>query len=279
LAPDATSFQKSRHASAVHDYQNMISRARAALQRRQREQLAAWARTVTTWQVRPLQRDSGNDSISPALDAAAADISSLLQTGVTYAAKVIAIIGTDATTARSAPSLPAGLQGSTIVVNNFPANDNQEAAWQTDLLHDGATTVVLLTPAAGDQLGSLVRQSLDGAITDTLTSVLFPLGQYKLRPDAFHQLWQLLHLLTSDYPHAMASITGYTDDLPTPGGNLKLSRRRAQTVEDWLIAHGVAASRLQAAGYGDANPVAPNTPQGQPLNRRVIVVIDPTALA
>jgi outer membrane protein OmpA-like peptidoglycan-associated protein len=279
LPPGATSFQKSHYANATHDYQNMMSRARATLQRRQREQLAAWARTVTTWNVRRLQRHPGNDSINTALGAATADVASLLQTGENYAAKVITIIGTDPISARSAPSLPSGLRGSTIVVNNFPGNDDEEAAWQADLLHDGATRVVLLTSATDDQLGFIVRQGLDGATTDTLTSVLFALGQYKLRPDAVHQLWHLLHLLTTDYPDATASINGYTDDLPTPGGNLKLSRRRAQTIEDWLIAHGVAASRLQAAGYGDTNPIAPNTPEGQPLNRRVAVVIDPTAPA
>ena len=79
------------------------------------------------------------------------------------------------------------------------------------------------------------------------------------------------------YPHAVASIDGYTDDLPAPGGNLLLSQSRAHAVQQWLIAHGVAASRLQAAGYGDADPVAPNTSAGQPLNRRVVVVIDPVA--
>jgi flagellar motor protein MotB len=36
------------------------------------------------------------------------------------------------------------------------------------------------------------------------------------------------------------------------------------------------ADRLQTYGYGDADPVAPNTPAGQPLNRRVDVIIDPT---
>jgi outer membrane protein OmpA-like peptidoglycan-associated protein len=50
-------------------------------------------------------------------------------------------------------------------------------------------------------------------------------------------------------------------------------------VEEWLIAHGVAAARLQAFGYGDTDPVAPNTPDGQPLNRRVVVVIDPAVAA
>jgi outer membrane protein OmpA-like peptidoglycan-associated protein len=43
----------------------------------------------------------------------------------------------------------------------------------------------------------------------------------------------------------------------------------------WLVAHNVAAGRLQAFGYGDTDPVAPNTSGGQPLNRRVVVVIDP----
>jgi outer membrane protein OmpA-like peptidoglycan-associated protein len=66
-----------------------------------------------------------------------------------------------------------------------------------------------------------------------------------------------------------------TDNLPFPGGNLQLSELRAQEVEDWLIAHGVAADRIETFGSGDTDPVAPNTPSGQPLNRRVVVVIDP----
>jgi len=54
-----------------------------------------------------------------------------------------------------------------------------------------------------------------------------------------------------------------------------LSQRRAQSVKNWLVAHDVPASRLQTVGYGDTDPVAANTATGQPLNRRVIVIIDP----
>jgi outer membrane protein OmpA-like peptidoglycan-associated protein len=133
----------------------------------------------------------------------------------------------------------------------------------------------MLTPATDDQLIAVVRQGLDGAITDTLTSVLFGLGQYKLQGAALPQLRRLLHLLSVSYPQATASINGYTDSLPVPGGNLQLSQQRAQEVGQWLIAHGIAASRLQAFGCGDTDPVAPNSPTGQPLNRRVVVVIDP----
>ena len=49
----------------------------------------------------------------------------------------------------------------------------------------------------------------------------------------------------------------------------------SSSVQEWLITHGIAASRLQAFGYGETDPLAPNTTSGQPLNRRVVVVIDP----
>ena len=120
-----------------------------------------------------------------------------------------------------------------------------------------------------------LQEGLDGAIIDTLTSVLFAPGQYMLEPGALPQMRRLLHLLAVSYPYATATINGYTDGLPALGGNLRLSRLRAQEVGQWLIVHGIAAGRLQAFGYGDTNPVAPNTPAGQPLNRRVVVVVDP----
>ena len=191
------------------------------------------------------------------------------------AGKVIAIIGTDDATARFAPDPPAALEGSTVVVDNFPGDSDEESGWQASLVQGGAARAVLLTPVTDDQLVPVVRQGLDGAVADTLSSVLFGLGQYRLAPAALPQLRRLLDLLTARYPDAVATIDGYTDDLPTPGGNLLLSQRRAQSVEDWLVAHGVPASRLQAVGYGDTDPVAANTATGQPLNRRVIVIIAP----
>jgi outer membrane protein OmpA-like peptidoglycan-associated protein len=197
--------------------------------------------------------------------------------GVVHA--VIVIVGITGAIARSTPAPLTGLQGSTVVVDDFPGTTDEEFAWQASLVQGGAARAVVLTLGTDDQLISVVRQGLDGAVTDTLTSVLFGLGEYQVRAAALPQLRKLLHLLTVDYPHATASINGYTDSLPVPGGNLRLSRLRAQDVEKWLIAQGVAAGRLQAFGYGDTDPVAPNSPAGQPLNRRVVVVIDPAVSA
>ncbi len=203
----------------------------------------------------------GNPDLSAALGDAAADLSSLRQSGE-GAGETVAIIGVSPASAGVAPNVREGLQGATVVVGNFPGTSDEEAAWQAALDQAGASRTVILTPATASQLGATVRQGLDGAVTDTLTSVLFGLGRYTLGPAALPQLRRLLHLLTFTYPDATASIDGYTDDLPVPGGNLQLSQQRARAVLSWLVASNVPASRLQAAGYGDTDPVAANTPAG-----------------
>ena len=198
------------------------------------------------------------------------------QAGLSYGTP--AVITVMAVNQAAALMPAADLQASTVVVDDFPGNTAEQAAWQSSLVQDGAARAVMLTPATDDQLVSVVRQGLDGAITDTLTSVLFARGQYTLQPAALPQLRHLLRLLAVTHPHATATVNGYTDDLPVPGGNLSLSRRRAQEVEKWLLTHKIAAG-LQAFGYGDTDPVAPNTSRGQPLNRRVVIVIDPAVPA
>jgi outer membrane protein OmpA-like peptidoglycan-associated protein len=269
-----TSFQKARYRKAVHSYQEQLRRAWLSLQNRQRAALDSWARNVAA-QVdsRASQPHAGTPDVSAALSEAAADLSSLRQSGVGSAIhEAIAIIGVSSTLA---PSVPANLHGSTVVVDDFPGTGDEEAAWQAALDQAGASRTVVLTPATGNQLGATVRQSLDGAVTDVLTSVLFGLGQYTLEPAALPQLRRLLYLLTVTYPDATASIDGYTDNLPASGGNVELSQHRAEEIFSWLLANKVSASRLEAVGYGDTDPVAPDTSHGQPLNRRVVVIIDP----
>ena len=188
-------------------------------------------------------------------------------------------MGVDVSTALSTPKPPTSLQSSSVVVDDFAGTANQEAAWQSSIMQSGAARAVILTPAAENQLASVVEQGLDGAVTDTLTSVLFGLGQYRLQAAALPQLRHLLRLLSVQYPDATATINGYTDNLAIAGGNVLLSQRRAQALAEWLVARGVADGRLQAFGYGATDPVAPNTSHGQPLNRRVVVVIDPAVSA
>ncbi len=280
LPSHPTTFQKARHQQAERTYEKDLAVARQSLQVREHANLASWARRLTSQiESRPGESCSGGPSLNSALEQAAAIFSSLRQSGESSTTpETIAIIGVSSAVATSTPDGLTNLQGSTVVIGDFQGAGNAEAAWQASLDQAGARRAVILSPATDNQLQTVVQQGLDGAVTDTLTSVLFGLGQSALAPSAAPQLQKLLHLLTVTYPGATASINGYTDNLPVPGGsNAQLSQSRANSVLGWLVANHVAASRLQATGYGDTDPVAPNTPSGQPLNRRVVVIIDPAS--
>ncbi|PCI45570.1 MAG: hypothetical protein COB41_01035 [Proteobacteria bacterium] len=65
-------------------------------------------------------------------------------------------------------------------------------------------------------------------------------------------------------------VAAYTDSRGKASYNLGLSDRRAASVMDYLVAHGVASNRLTSKGYGESSPRADNaTVEGRAKNRRV----------
>ena len=67
-------------------------------------------------------------------------------------------------------------------------------------------------------------------------------------------------------------IEGHTDSIGSDAYNQKLSERRAATVREYLIAQGIAESRMAPTGFGESQPVADNkTAEGRAENRRVVL--------
>jgi len=101
----------------------------------------------------------------------------------------------------------------------------------------------------------------------------FPLTRNKEdQPNAWI-LPQVLEKLKA-CPGAHVTINGYADNSGTEAINISLSTQRAQTVADFLLAHGVVVAQLVIKGMGSINPVAPNdTPEGRAKNRRVEIVV------
>ena len=65
-------------------------------------------------------------------------------------------------------------------------------------------------------------------------------------------------------------VGGYTDSVGNAAYNEELSRKRAESVRQYLVDRGVAADRVTARGYGELNPIASNdTESGRAMNRRV----------
>lgn len=76
-------------------------------------------------------------------------------------------------------------------------------------------------------------------------------------------------------PDRRVTLVGHTDDAGTLEANIAVSRERAQSVRDWLLARGINAARLQAEGVGYLAPRDTNTTEeGRARNRRVEVVPD-----
>jgi outer membrane protein OmpA-like peptidoglycan-associated protein len=81
-----------------------------------------------------------------------------------------------------------------------------------------------------------------------------------------------------DYPSTTVQVIGHTDNTGNAGYNQDLSTRRASAVSAILTANGVASYRLNTYGRGENAPVTTNlTPEGRAQNRRVEIIITPTA--
>ena len=104
-------------------------------------------------------------------------------------------------------------------------------------------------------------------------AILFKLESASFESGVTDMLDGMLAIM-NEYPQAEFAIKGFTDNSGSISGNLKLSNSRANAVKDYLLANGVAAARLTAAGFGQDSPIASNkTRAGRVQNRRVEVKV------
>lgn len=104
-----------------------------------------------------------------------------------------------------------------------------------------------------------------------LENVLFETNSATLKPESFPVLNEVGEILVK-WPQLKIEIGGHTDAQGTDEYNLDLSRRRAQSVLDYLTERfgSIKAGQYTVKGYGEAQPVATNdTREGRAKNRRV----------
>ena len=76
------------------------------------------------------------------------------------------------------------------------------------------------------------------------------------------------------FPNARFEIVGHTCDLGMADQNIDLSRRRAQSLHDFLLSKGIKKDHLKHRGMGQSEPAVPNTNEAnRRQNRRVEVEI------
>jgi outer membrane protein OmpA-like peptidoglycan-associated protein len=123
------------------------------------------------------------------------------------------------------------------------------------------------------QLAS-VREEARGLIVTLPGNIYFDVNKSNVKPSMQARLTEIARALAT-VPNQRVLVEGHTDSDGTSEYNLKLSALRAQSVRSALVGGGVSPDRVEAQGYGETRPVAPNTTaSGKAQNRRVELVLE-----
>jgi outer membrane protein OmpA-like peptidoglycan-associated protein len=105
-----------------------------------------------------------------------------------------------------------------------------------------------------------------------IENLLFPPNKADL-PDSVIELETLAEFMKSK-PKVNIHIEGHTDSQGSIALNKALSKRRAESVKQYLILKGINPKRLSTTGFGPTRPIADNSTEfGRSLNRRTEIVI------
>lgn len=100
----------------------------------------------------------------------------------------------------------------------------------------------------------------------------FDIDSATIKDESKPLLDRIVALLKAD-PGLSLTIEGHTDASGSATRNATLRGQRAESVKAYLVAAGVAATRLKTAGRGSSKTVASNKePLGRAQNRRVELV-------
>ncbi|HEY7236124.1 MAG TPA: OmpA family protein [Gemmatimonadaceae bacterium] len=121
--------------------------------------------------------------------------------------------------------------------------------------------------------GAQITRVGEGLVVTFDSGLLFDFDSDQLRDASRVNLDNLAKSLSS-FGDSKLLLVGHTDNTGTDSYNLDLSRRRASAVGSYLIARGVPSARIETAGRGESEPIAPNdTDADRQKNRRVEVAI------
>jgi outer membrane protein OmpA-like peptidoglycan-associated protein len=120
-----------------------------------------------------------------------------------------------------------------------------------------------------EDTGVSVTRRGDDIILNMPSNIGFSTGSADLNARSFPVLDSVAKVLVK-YDKTLVEVAGHTDNVGNAESNLSLSKRRANTVAQYLIARGIRRDRAIIVGLGENRPMADNTTaEGRALNRRV----------
>ena len=102
------------------------------------------------------------------------------------------------------------------------------------------------------------------------SKLLFDFDKAEIRPEYLSHLDEAKKVFDA-HPYMTVMIVGHTDDVGADDYNMELSKKRAWSVNDYLINQvGIDSGRLKMIGRGESEPAYPNdSDENRQKNRRV----------
>ena len=146
-------------------------------------------------------------------------------------------------------------------------------------LRPSRTPVPTLPEALPTHAGGALETDLNTSGRHVLVDLTFDAGSARLDKENFASLQALGAYLTRHSDQSIALI-GHTDSSGSHKANLDLSKQRAEAVRSMLLRQfpKISLTRVACEGIGYFAPLASNaTAEGREINRRVEVILVPTA--
>jgi outer membrane protein OmpA-like peptidoglycan-associated protein len=124
-----------------------------------------------------------------------------------------------------------------------------------------------------DIAGARVERVGEGIKITFSSGIMFDVERAVLKDQYTGELSELSTILNK-YEDTNILLEGHTDSTGSEEYNLDLSKKRAQSVANYLATQKVNPTRFTIMGYGESQPIASNeTAEGRAQNRRVEVAI------
>ena len=139
-------------------------------------------------------------------------------------------------------------QSREVVRSNYEPNGAHEC-WENSFLNGEVDRLGLVE--CGDRQPEAPPAPAEPQVREELVSLsskfLFGFDKFNLRPEARTTLDELAQRLTGSNVQSVR-VEGNTDFMGSDAYNQRLSERRANTVSEYLVGHGVPAEKISAVG-------------------------------
>lgn len=122
------------------------------------------------------------------------------------------------------------------------------------------------------ELPEKVMDEINEAFSE-IDNAQFGFDEYRIAESSYPILDRIVNVMKHN-SDIKIEIAAHTDNIGSFEYNMELSRKRAQSIMDYMVSKGISKDRLRAVGYGESRPIATNQKkEGRQKNRRVEFIL------